>query len=272
MRYVLLGFSCLFCATAVANDNGEDIALNDVLEFAQRAASQIDQNIHDYTCLLMRQEQIDGRVRGWQYMQAKIRHENREAGVPFSVYLKFLKPSSVAGREVLYVQGGDLIARRGGTRQPNMTVFLDPNGKMAMDDSRYPITEVGVLTLAQRLIEVLREEQVRGRSQLRVFQKATVDGRSCTHYRLTQPQRTPDVFFYTAEVSVDNQLGIPIFYRAFDWPKEKGGAPVLLEQYYYKEIRINVGLTDQDFDPKNPDYHFQIPEALAENENSMQRR
>jgi outer membrane lipoprotein-sorting protein len=65
-----------------------------------------------------------------------------------------------------------------------------------------------------------------------------------------------------AEVSVDDELGIPIRYGAYDFPKEEGGKPQLLEQYVYTDVAINVGLTDKDFDPRNPSYDFQLPEDL----------
>jgi outer membrane lipoprotein-sorting protein len=30
----------------------------------------------------------------------------------------------------------------------------------------------------------------------------------------------------------------------------------LMEQYGYEDLRLNVGLSDRDFDPANPDYRF----------------
>jgi hypothetical protein len=265
MRNLILATCWLSCVSALADDDGgEEVKLEEVREFAERAASQIEQNVQDYTCVLMRQERVDGRLQGWQVMTAKIRHENRAAGVPFSVYLKFLKPSHVVGREVIYVQGQDLIARRGGTHQPNMTVHLVPTGATAMEGNRYPITEAGFLNLALRLIEVLKQEQGLDHAQLRVFRHAMLDGRSCTNYRLVQAHQVPGASFYMADVTVDNELGLPVFYRACDWPQAPGGEPVVLEQYYYKDIRINVGLTDADFDPRNPDYQFQFHESLAD--------
>ncbi len=37
-----------------------------------------------------------------------------------------------------------------------------------------------------------------------------------------------------------------------------GDKPELLEAYTYLDLKINPGFTDMDFNPKNPDYGFEI--------------
>ncbi len=37
---------------------------------------------------------------------------------------------------------------------------------------------------------------------------------------------------------------------------QPGGQPQLLEEYTYLNVKLNVGLTDADFDDKNPEYNF----------------
>ena len=245
-------------------------SLEDVLAFAQRALDRIDQDVHDYTCILIKRERVDGEDRGWQFMEAKIRHRQKDGDqikVPFSVYLKFLQPKSLAGREVIYVEtrdNGDLVARRGGRRSPNMTLRLMPTSPLAMEGNRYPITEIGFQTLAQRLIEVLNKEMEYRDGDIQVFENAKVGDRKCTHYRLVHHKKRPNLTYYMAEVSVDDELGVPIFYRAFDFPREEGGEPVLLEQYVYQNVKLNVGLTDHDFDPDNPAYQFQLHDDTDE--------
>jgi len=133
-----------------------------------------------------------------------------------------------------------------------------------MEGNRYPITEIGFRTLAKRLIEVLAQELEYRDGDVRVFENAKVGDRRCTHYRLTHHKRRPNLTYHMAEVSVDDELGVPIFYRAFDWPVEEGGQPILLEQYIYQDIRLNIGLTDEDFDPENPEYNFSLRDRLED--------
>ena len=42
----------------------------------------------------------------------------------------------------------------------------------------------------------------------------------------------------------------------YGWPTQAGGQPPLVEEYTYRDVRVNVGLTDADFDPENPNYNF----------------
>ncbi len=237
--------------------------LNYALDFA-RTAKQRMEEIQDYTCSLVKRERVDGMLGGSQGMHVKIRHERKEGDtvtVPFSVFLAFLKPEKLAGREVLFVANqnqGDLIARRGGRRSPNMTIQLPIDSPMAMDGNRYPIVEIGFQNLTMRLIEVLETEQKFGKGKIDIYPGAKVNGRLCTHFRLTQEQKRPGLTYFQAEVSVDDELGLPILFRSYDWPSKEGDEPILLEEYFYKDVKLNVGLTDRDFDINNPEYHFQM--------------
>ncbi len=258
--------------TASATDTLRDVPargdeaarLEYVLQFARDAYTRIGQEVHDYECQLYKRERVDGVLGNPQLMFVKIRHQQQDGDkvvVPFGVFLQFLKPERMEGREVLYVQNqnqGDLIARRGGRKSPNVTMQLPPDSPMAMDGNRYPITEIGFRNLTMRLIEVLEKEQAHNDGVIDIFPDAKVDGRKCTHFRLTHHKPRPDLTYHMAEVSVDNELKIPIYFRSFDWPAEEGGKPRLLEEYFYKQVRLNVGLTDLDFDHRNPEYHFQL--------------
>jgi hypothetical protein len=46
-------------------------------------------------------------------------------------------------------------------------------------------------------------------------------------------------------------------YAAYHWPQTQDDkiGPVI-EEYTYLDLKINVGLTDADFDPENPNYNF----------------
>ncbi len=241
--------------------------LEEVLAFARAAQMRIENDIQDYTCRLYKREYVDGEVMPWQLLEAKVRHPRKEDGkeVPFSVFIRFLKPDRLEGRTVIYVRGrynGDLIARRGGQRSPNMTFQLLPTGPLAMDGNRYPITEMGFQNLAVRLIEVLEQETKYRDGELQIWENALVGDRVCTHFRLTHRQHREGLTYHMAEVSVDDELGVPIRYGAYDFPKQEGGTPQLLEQYIFTNVQLNVGLTDKDFDPRNPEYQFQLLDSL----------
>jgi hypothetical protein len=243
-------------------DQTEDGKLDLVLQFARDGHEQITQEIRDYTCTLVKRERVDGRLQGYQRIAAKIRHEQKtgdEITVPFSVFLEFLAPASVQGREVLYVRGqnnNDLAARRGGRRNPNLSVWLDPLGPMAMADNRYPITEIGIENLTKRLIEVVEEEREYNDGEIKIFRNAKLEGRPCIHIQMTHHVRRPNLRYHKARVLVDSELKIPVYFASYDWPREENGPPPVLEEYAYLNVQLNVGLTDTDFDVRNPDYDF----------------
>jgi hypothetical protein len=230
--------------------------LQPALELAQRGLSQLRSTIKDYSCTMVKRERIDGKLNDHEYMFAKVRHE------PFSVYLYFLSPDSVKGQEVIYVDGrndGNMFAHAGsGVRAMVGTVTLKPNGALAMQGNRYPVTELGVENLAKRLVEVAEHDKQFGECEVNFYPNAKVNGRVCTCVQVVHPVPRRNFRFHLARVFIDDEYLIPVRYEAYDWPQEQGGQPVLMEEYTYMNVKVNNGFTDADFDPKNSAYKFGV--------------
>jgi len=228
--------------------------LEPALELARRGLGQLRGKIQDYSCTMVKRERIDGKLGEHQYIFAKIRHE------PFSVYLYFLAPEDVKGQEVVYVEGqndGNMMAHAGsGMRAMVGTVALKPDGALAMQGNRYPITEIGVENLARRLVEVAEHDRQFGECTVNFFPNAKVNGRICTCVQVEHPVPRRNFRFHMARVFIDDEFLIPIRYEAYDWPQEQGGQPVLMEEYTYMNVKPNNGFTDADFDTKNTAYKF----------------
>lgn len=237
--------------------------LTPAVEMAKRALNRIDQSVRDYQCTLVKREQINGRVLEAEYMDTKIRNEqvdpNGNVVAPFSVYMKFVAPAGVKGREVIYVKGhnnGNLIAHEGGSLLKLVTVPLDPNGMLAMRNNRYPITEIGIRNLIVRLIEVAEEDMRYGECEVKFYQGAKINDRVCTAIEVIHPTPRSNFRFHKAHIFIDDELQLPIRYAAWDWPKKAGDQPMLFEEYTYSNLKLNNGFTDTDFDTKNPAYAF----------------
>ncbi len=268
----MLRFALVVCllatpifATSVllADEPKNEHPLVPLLRQAENALHRIDNGVKDYTCVLVRRERVDGRLTGYSYASVKLRHSqasNVAVTVPFSVYMHFNSPTEVAGREIIFVDGrhgGKLIARRGGNRFKFMTVAVDPESDVAMQDNRYPITELGIRNLIIRLLEVGAEElQHTGEIDVKYFTGAKINNRACTVVQITHPVKRDYFRFHQARLFIDDQLELPIRFVSFDWPEEPGGKPTLLEEYTYLDLRINVGLQDHDFDHRNENYKF----------------
>jgi hypothetical protein len=57
-------------------------------------------------------------------------------------------------------------------------------------------------------------------------------------------------------ISIDKELNLPIRFEAYDWPARPGHEPLLMEEYTYSNLRLNVGLKERDFDPNNTQYSY----------------
>jgi hypothetical protein len=231
-----------------------------VLDMAREGYRRIRSDLRDYTCVFIKRERVYGKLLPYQYMIAKVRHARSTAGqqIPFSVYLKFLGPPEVEGREVLYVEGendGKLIAKKGGLRFGYITTSIDPMSELALEDNRYPITEFGIENLVRRFVEHL-ESSVLDDCTVNIRVDARVDERPCIAIEVTNHRPESRTRFHSARVYIDTLLQIPIHYEAYDWPAEGQNEPRLLEQYTYRQVKLNVGLTDADFDRRNPEYGF----------------
>jgi hypothetical protein len=210
--------------------------------------------MQDYSATVAKRERIAGKVGDFEYMFVKLRHR------PFSVYMYFLGPAALKGQEVIYIEGqndGNMWAHPTGIRNTIVgTVSIKPDGPIAMRNQRYPLTELGILNLTRRLVEVGEQDVKYGECEVKFYKGAKINNRVCTCIEVIHPVPRRNFLFHLARIFVDDELNLPIRYESYDWPKEKGGPPELLEEYTYLNLKINNGFTDADFDIKNPNYKF----------------
>lgn len=234
--------------------------LDRALQTAYDGLEHIQNDIFDYEAIMVKRERINGKLMEREYMQVKIRNERERNGqkVPFSVYMKFVKPRGVAGREVIWIKGQNdnkLIAHEGGMMNLK-TVHLDPEGWLAMRNNRYPIYEAGIENLVAKLIEKAERDRAAGDCEVEYKTGAKINGRMCSVIEVVHPDRRAPYDFHKAQVFIDDELQIPIRYAAYDWPTSAGAEPELMEEYTYVKVELNVGLTDADFSPENPGYEY----------------
>jgi len=246
------------------NNAGRESAhpLDPALSLAHSTLSYIRENVQDYTGILIRRERINGVLGNHEFMGIKVRNRKLENGVirtPFSIYVTFLKPADLKGREVIYVENqnkGNIVVHEGGFKGKFIpTVELDPNGMLAMRGQRYPITEAGIENLCVKLIE--KGERDRQHAECLVDQKMVKLGeRPGLLISVTHPVERPHFDFHKAEIFIDEELRVPTRYAAYLWPTSPGGEAEVLEEYTYQNIKLNVGLKEIDFDRGNSRYNF----------------
>jgi hypothetical protein len=225
-----------------------------VLQFAEQVQKNIEANVRDYTATMIKQERINGKLAPEEICFVKIRNS------PLSVYMNFLAPPDQKGTEAIYVEGandGKLVGHAG-TFPKSLagSLWLPPTGVLAMQNQHYPITEMGVANLARRLIQVGELDIHYGECYVWRNENALVGDRPCISITVLHPFKRRGFLFHVARIFVDKELMVPVHFEAYDWPEKPGDPLPLLERYTYSDIKMNPGLTDADFDPKNSEYHF----------------
>jgi hypothetical protein len=224
-----------------------------VIRWAEDALQQM-QGLRDYTGTFTKREWIDGGLREQQTLFAKVRQQ------PFSVYVQFLAPSDVKGQEAIYVAGqnnGNMLAHPVGFKQAIVgTVSLAPDSPQALESSRRPITDFGLRRMVERFRDGAIADSRFGECDVQIIENARVGDRTCVVIQVMHPTPRKDFRFHLCRMYVDTQWNVPIRYEGYDWPKRQGEQPQLIEEYTFQGLRLNVGLSDADFNPRNPQYRF----------------
>ena len=200
----------------------------------------------------MKRERVAGKLTNYQGMSIKMRQH------PFSVYAAFTNKQDRPWQEVVYVDGrdaGKMFVHSDEFRLMG-TVSLFPDSDRAMRDNRYPLTEVGILKLIQRLVEHAESDSKFDDCEVKIYKDAKIESRPCLYIRVTHQTKRPEFSFHMARIFIDNELNVPVRYEAYTWPETADGKPVLMEEYTYLDFQTNSQFTDRDFDINNPDYFF----------------
>ncbi|MEZ5942078.1 MAG: DUF1571 domain-containing protein [Planctomycetaceae bacterium] len=215
-------------------------------------------NVESYTATFTKQERIGGVMSDAQVIDLKVRQ------APFSVYMKWLTGDS--GRQLIYVDGqneGNLLVQPGGIRGRLTGVLtLDPEGTLAMAECRYPVTKAGLVKLAETIIShEVADLGCSGGYRCELRDGEEFDGRPCYLFICEYDQEhNPE--YRKSVMHIDKELSLPICVRNYTWgvdiPQEKLDEETLVEYYAFTDLEVNQALTDEVFDPTNPEYHLRV--------------
>jgi hypothetical protein len=188
------------------------------------------QAVHDYTCILVKQERIGER---WNLQKMKLWFRK-----PMDIKLIWLEP--FPGQQALYRQGFNenrIRARRSGILGL-IPINVDPLGKRALENNRYPITHAGIGTV---LTETAHDID-RGQCEILNLGETQEEGRVCSRLRFCS--HGPAGFHRSkiVEFWMDKQLQLPIRLQVHDY--ENG----FVVDYFITRLEVNIGLTDKDFE------------------------
>ncbi len=198
-----------------------------------------------YTAIFHKQERIQEKLADEETIFLKFKK-------PFKVYMKWVK-EPYRGRESLYVEGYNynrIKVRESGVAGI-VTVDIDPKGSLVMKGNRHPVTESGI----ENLVKLIRRNFEKGVSareiDLREQGEERVYGRTTKRVEVIFPKsKAKSYYCHRALINLDVETKLPIRVRIYDWDD------ALLESYGYEAVKLNAGLTESDFDPKNSEYRF----------------
>jgi hypothetical protein len=210
--------------------------------------------LRDCAYTFVKRESIAGKMTDHEAMFMKVRHE------PFSIYVYTLGPKQPKGQEAIYVAGRNddkVLVHVTGIRHKLVGMLsLDPNAPEVMDGNRYPITSGGYVNMLSKIIRLYQQEMAEGVSEVQIIPGAKVDGHVCTCVQVSHPHPGRNFVFHTTRMFYNDATGLPLRWEAYDFPQQPGQAPIPAEEYTYRNVQLNVGLTDADFDPNNPQYAY----------------
>jgi outer membrane lipoprotein-sorting protein len=200
--------------------------------------------VDNYTAVFHRIERVNGKLIPEETAFLKFKR-------PFKVYMKWINP--LQGQESLYVEGtnNNKVRAHGTGLTKLITVNLNPTGSMAMENSRHPITEAGLEFLVKTIGSNLQRGLRAGELTSKDHGEQKVYGRKTRELEGILPKDPAKGYYcYRCIVNLDVETQMPIKTQIFDWEDQ------LIECYGYENLSLNPGLSDKDFDPKNPEYHF----------------
>jgi hypothetical protein len=203
------------------------------------------EGVNDYACLFVKREKLHNQLQPENLIAMRVRTR------PFSVDLRWLKPTDLNGQEACYVAGrnkGQMRVRSAGLLGGVGFVSLDTNDPRVLENSRHSILEAGIGNLIQRFHESYTMERNVNKTRVSVTEY-DYNKRHCYRVETVHPDNSDRLFmFYRSVVYFDREHHLPIRVENYDWPRKPGDvAGELVESYSFADLKLNIGLKDDVF-------------------------
>ncbi len=201
--------------------------------------------VTDYTAIFHKQQRVDGKLLPEETILIKFKK-------PLSLYMRWIAAPH-KGCEVLYVQGWN--ANRARVHKGGLLRFISrdlaPNHPRLMSGNLRPLTDAGLGFLIKRVAVNVRKAVKAGEFRCTLRGEEVIYGRPTRALEVAFPEDSSkgyEVYRMVIYQDLANRLLIKM--EAYDWNN------ALFENYGYGALKLNAGLTDDDFDPAHPDYRF----------------
>lgn len=243
-------------AKAVIGDPFDSLLRRDPLAALIVARTEHLRVVTDYECVMVKQELLPTGMSKEQEIKVKFRHE------PYSVYMEWRRNQDQAAR-VIYVKGRwtdstaeDPNDRELAVAQPGVIarIFVKSakrpiHGQLARMASRRCIDEFGFQKTLDRLITVCEMAKSKNDLTLAFHGESQFDDRPVwvIRRRLPYDGEGGDYPDRIAEILIDKEYRVPV--AIYCYSEIDRHPRNLIAKYEYRSIRMQVGLTDKDFEP-----------------------
>ncbi|MFP4175685.1 MAG: DUF1571 domain-containing protein [Candidatus Brocadiia bacterium] len=235
----------------IARSTKGKVAMLEEADTLMKQARESVAELDDYTAVFHKREYVDGELLPEEVIRMKVKLDPRR------IYMRWIGDQK-ADQELLWGEDwndGRIMARAGGLLGL-ITVNLDPEGKKAMKDNRHSVKTAGFRSTIKLLEEDLTAalEHPENVEWVEDLGKKEIYGQQARGFDIRlQKEEHPDFYGYRSRVWIHTDLKLPV--RVKIWDREDDQVR-LIENYGYEKIKVNVGLTGEDFDPDNPEYGF----------------
>jgi outer membrane lipoprotein-sorting protein len=226
----------IICRTCLADDKTAHQLLAGAIE-------RFD-SVQSYTCLLDKRVVKAGKL--YEDLSISVKYKK-----PTRYYFRW-QTGARKGREAIFIAGkhnNKIVAHPGGRLFRFMTLHLNPEGRLAMKENRHSLQNSGLEKIIQLVEADFKRAQQNGLDAIRYTGEEHLDDRMVWVVEGRFP-KNQGYYARTVILYIDQTLGLPIKVSIYD------ESDALAEEYVFHQLAINVNLTDQDFDPDNPDYDF----------------
>jgi hypothetical protein len=216
------------------------LAQTDHIALLERCVENSHQYV-DYRLTFEKQERIKGKLQDGQVTEVAFR------AAPFSVGMRWLEGAG-RGDRALYVEGlrdNQMLIRPVESLQwiAGKHVLRSPTHRDVMKATLRPITAFGFTNSMENLLKVYRLAEENGELTQEFGGIAEVFGRRALLLIRKLPPTHDAYEAAVTEIYIDLEYLVPVLIEGRDWQGD------LVARYVFKDIRLNLGLTDEDFSP-----------------------
>jgi outer membrane lipoprotein-sorting protein len=226
------------CRQAEVSEPERSIPSKDPLPFAWSEISKRYETVKDYTAVYEKEERSISKGEK-QIIKLSFRK-------PFDIRMEWLTDKGKVDETVIYQEGkndGKILTKEGGLLGSVLgTVEISPDSAIARENSKYPITKVGLGNLVERITAEANDPQTETNF---VGEEKLADGRVAYKIEMGNPAG-PNMTGAAEErnslIYIDKELLLPVKVEIYD------ASGVLYERHVFRNLRLNVNLSDKTFE------------------------